>query len=155
MGVIYKTLKALKPGAEFVGEQWPKFGTEDFKPFISALLATDGEALYTSIWAIELVTLQRQLVEIGAYKKFKAVVSSLGYSMDVAYALGRDYPVAELGTWVSGRYIWLYPPTAINKEFVEKFKTRYGRCPVYSAETTYSAIYMIKAAIEQAEGFRP
>jgi branched-chain amino acid transport system substrate-binding protein len=79
-----KTLKKLRPDVEFVGEQWPKFGTEDFKPFISALMATDGEALFTSIWAIELVTLQRQLVEMGGYRKFKAVISSLGYSMDGA-----------------------------------------------------------------------
>jgi len=143
------TLKQLRPDVEFVEEQWPKFGTEDFKPFIGALLASDAEALFTTIWAIELVTLQRQLVEMGGYKKFKAVISTLGYSMDVAYALGRDYPVAELGTWVSGRYIWMYPPTDVNKKFVEKFKARYGKYPAYSAETTYSAIYLIKKALEE------
>lgn len=149
------TLKKLRPDVEFVGEQWPKFGTEDFKPYISALLATDAEALYTSIWAIELVTLQRQLVEMGGYKKFRAVVSSLGYSMDVAYSLGKDYPVAELGTWVSGRYVWLYPPTSVNKQFIERFKSRYGKYPPYSAETTYSAIYMLKAALEEAVSLDP
>jgi branched-chain amino acid transport system substrate-binding protein len=150
-----KTLKKLRPDVEFVGEQWPKFGTEDFKPFISALMATDGEALFTSIWAIELVTLQRQLVEMGGYRKFKAVISTLGYSVDVAYALGRDYPTAELGTWVSGRYMWLYPPTPVNREFVDKFKARYGRYPAYSAETTYTAIYMLKAAIEETVSLDP
>jgi branched-chain amino acid transport system substrate-binding protein len=150
-----KTLKSFRPDVEFVGEQWPKFGTEDFKPFISALLGTDGEALYTSIWAIELITLQRQMIEMGAYKKFRAVISSLGYSMDVAYALGKDYPTAELGTWVSGRYIWLYPPTDLNKSFVDRFRSKYGKYPAYSSETTYSAIYMIKAAVEQAESLDP
>jgi branched-chain amino acid transport system substrate-binding protein len=150
-----KTLKAFRPDVEFVGEQWPKFGTEDFKPFISALMATDGEALYTSIWAIELIALQRQLVEMGGYRKFKAVISTLGYSMDVAYSLGHNYPVAELGTWVSGRYIWPYPQTRVNKEFVDKFKSKYGRYPAYSAETTYSAIYMLKAALEEAATLEP
>ena len=150
-----QTLKSLRPDVEFLAEQWPKFGTEDFKPFISALLATDGEALFTSIWAIELVTLQRQLVEMGGYRKFKAVISTLGYSMDVAYALGRDYPGAELGTWVSGRYIWQYPPTSVNKSFVESVRTRYGRYPAYSLENTYSAIYMIKAALEETVTLDP
>ena len=150
-----KTLKALRPDVEFVGEQWAKFGTEDFKPFISALMATDGEALFTTEWAIEGVTLYRQLVEMGALKKFKAIINPMGYSLDVAYALGRDYPTAELGTWVSGRYVWLYPPTPVNREFVDKFKARYGRYPAYSAETTYTAIYMLKAALEETVSLDP
>jgi len=153
--LFQETLKKLRPDVEFVAEQWPKFGTEDFRPFISALLASDAEALFTSIWAIELVTLQRQLVEMGGYRKFKAVISTLGYSMDVAYALGKDYPVAELGTWVSGRYVWLYPPTSINKEFVDRFKSRWGKLPAYSSETTYAAIYLIKAALEEAVTLDP
>lgn len=143
-----KTLKTLRPDVEFVIEQWPKFGTEDFRPFISALLASDAEALFTSIWAIELVILQRQLVEMGGYKKFKAVISSLGYSTDVVYALGGEYPTAELGTWVSGRYVWPYPPTPVNKTFVDSFKAKWGKLPAYSAETTYAAVYLIKAALE-------
>ncbi|MEM0262509.1 MAG: ABC transporter substrate-binding protein [Nitrososphaerota archaeon] len=150
-----KTLKTLRPDVEFVSEQWPKFGTEDFTPFISALLASDAEALHTSIWAVELVTLQRQLVAMGGYRKFKAVISTLGYSMDVAYSLGAGYPTAELGTWVSARYIWLYPPTEINREFVNRFKARWGRLPAYSAETTYSAVYMIKAALENSASLDP
>lgn len=150
-----KTLKTLRPDVEFVTAHWPKFGTEDFTPFISALLASDAEALHTSIWAIELVTLQRQLTAMGGYKKFKAVISTLGYSMDVVYALGADYPTAELGTWVSARYMWLYPPTKINREFVDRFKARWGRLPAYSAETTYSAIYMLKAALENAVSLDP
>ncbi|MDM7275615.1 MAG: ABC transporter substrate-binding protein [Thermoprotei archaeon] len=150
-----KTLKALRPDVEFVVDQWPKFGTEDFTPFISALLASDAEALFTSIWAIELVTLQRQLTIMGGYKKFRAVISTLGYSMDVAYSLGTDYPTAELGTWVSARYMWPYPPTKANKDFVDRFKARWGRLPAYSAETTYSAIYMLKAALENAATLDP
>jgi branched-chain amino acid transport system substrate-binding protein len=38
--------------------------------------------------------------------------------MDVAYGLGKAYPMTQHGTWVSGRYVWFYPPTDINKRFV-------------------------------------
>ncbi|MEM1546929.1 MAG: ABC transporter substrate-binding protein [Candidatus Methanomethylicia archaeon] len=148
-----KTLKSYRPDAEFVSEQWAKFGTTDFSPFISTVLATDAEGLFTTEWAIELKTLQTQAVEMGLYRKIKAIINPMGYSMDIAYMLGASYPTAEYGTWVSGRYIWPYPPTTVNKEFVERFRRRWGRYPAYSAETTYSAIYLIKYALEKVGTF--
>jgi branched-chain amino acid transport system substrate-binding protein len=145
------TLKALRPDVEFVSEQWnPSPGTTDFSKWISAVMATDAEGLFTVNWAVEAITLHKQATELGLYKKLKAVFNPMGYSMDVAYGLGKDYPRLEYGTWVSGRYVWFYPPTEINKRFVDAFTRRWGRLPAYSAETTYTAIYMIKTAIEKA-----
>jgi branched-chain amino acid transport system substrate-binding protein len=144
------TLKALRPDAEFVSEQWnPSPGTTDFTKWISAVMATDAEGLFTVNWAVEAITLHRQAVELGFYRKIKAVFNPMGYSMDVAYGLGKDYPRLEHGMWVSGRYVWFYPPTDVNKRFVDACVKRWGRLPAYSTETTYSAIYMIKAAIER------
>jgi branched-chain amino acid transport system substrate-binding protein len=144
------TLKALRPDVEFVSEQWnPSPGTTDFTKWISAVMATDAEGLFTANWAVEAITFHRQSIELGLYKKLKAVFNPLGYSMDVAYGLGKEYPKLENGMWVSGRYVWFYPPTDINSKFVDTFVKRWGRLPAYSAETTYSAIYMIKAAIEK------
>ncbi|MGC9069404.1 MAG: ABC transporter substrate-binding protein [Thermoprotei archaeon] len=149
---FFKTaLKALRPDVEFVSEQWnPSPGTTDFTKWISAVMATDAEGLFTANWAIELITLHKQAMELGLYKKIKAAINPLGYSMDVAYGLGKNYPKLDYGTWVSGRYVWFYPPTDVNKGFVNAFVKRWGKLPAYSSETTYTAIYMIKTAIEKA-----
>lgn len=144
-----ETLSRLRPDVEFVAEQFNKSpGTTDFGPFISAVMASDAEGLFSSNWALEAATMHKQLKALGAYNKLQAVINPMGYSMDVAYELGADYPTAPLGTWVSGRYVWFYPYTEINKRFVSSFKTKYGRYPPYSAETTYTAIYLIKSALE-------
>lgn len=145
------TLKALRPDVEFVSEQWnPSPGTTDFSKWIGAVMGTDAEGIFTSNWAGEALTFHKQALELGLYNKVKAVINPLGYSMDVAYGLGKDYPKAQYGTWVSGRYVWFYPPTPINKRFVDAFVNKWGKLPPYSAETTYTAIYLLKGAIEKA-----
>ena len=53
--------------------------------------------------------------------------------------------------WATARYIWNWPDTPENKAFVARFKRRWGRLPNYSAETTYSAVYALKVAVEKAK----
>ncbi len=143
------TLKKLRPDVEITTEQWAKFGTTDFSPYISAVQASGAEALYTSEWALEVVTLHKQATDLGLYKSLKTVINPLGYATDVAYELGANYPTLPLGTWVSGRYVWPYPPSDINTKFVNDFKQRWGKYPAYSAECTYTAVYLIKQTIEK------
>jgi len=145
------TLKALRPDVEFVSEQWnPSPGTTDFSKWISAVMATDAEGLFTTNWGVEVITFHRQAVELGLYRRIKAVINPMGYAMDVAYSLGRAFPALPNGTWVGARYLWFYPPTDINKRFVDAFVKRWGRLPSYPAEGAYTAIYTIKAAVEKA-----
>ncbi|MEM1945625.1 MAG: ABC transporter substrate-binding protein [Candidatus Caldarchaeum sp.] len=149
-----KTLSSLKPDVEFVSEQFNKSpGTTDFSPFISAVLAAGAEGVFSANWALEAATMHKQLRSLGAYDRLLAVINPMGYSMDVAYELGAEYPTAKYGTWVSGRYVWFYPATEINRRFVEAFRKRWGKYPPYSSETTYTAIYLIKAALESAGTF--
>ncbi|MCX8201703.1 MAG: ABC transporter substrate-binding protein, partial [Candidatus Caldarchaeum sp.] len=99
-------LSALRPDVEFVAEQFNRSpGTTDFGPFISAVLASGAEGLFSVNWALEAATMHKQLKTLGAYDRLQTVINPMGYSMDVAYELGADYPTARLGTWVSGRYV--------------------------------------------------
>ncbi len=144
-----ETLSKLRNDVEFVSEQFNRSpGTTDFSPFLSAALAAGAEGIFTTNWALEGVTMHRQMKSLGVYDQIGAVIMPMGYSMDVVYELGHEYPTAKYGTWVSGRYVWFYPYTTINQRFVENFRKRWGRYPAYSSETTYTALYMIKAAIE-------
>ena len=74
-------------------------------------------------------------------------MNPMGAAMDVLEGLGDEYPT---GLWASCRYWFLYPPTNENESFVERFYKRWNVYPHYSSETSYSAIYAIKAAVEKA-----
>jgi branched-chain amino acid transport system substrate-binding protein len=143
-------LKTLRPDAEFVIEQWfPSPGTTDFTKYISAIMATDAEGLFTVAFSGEAIAFYRQAMQLGLFRKLKAIINSPGYQPDIPYALGKDYPRLELGTWVSGNdYIWIYPPSSINERFVRAYVNRWGKVPGAGGEPTYTAIYMIKAALE-------
>jgi branched-chain amino acid transport system substrate-binding protein len=72
---------------------------------------------------------------------------AMGSAMDVLQGLGADYPD---GIWASGRYYFGYPDTPENKRFVETFRKRWDTYPSYPSETSYTALYAIKKAVEKA-----
>ncbi len=141
------TLKRLRPDVEFVSESWAHFGTVDFSSHISKVMSSNAEGFFTTEWAGELISLINQGKKFGLFKKFKEVLLSLGGAMDVVEALGKDYPE---GTWISCRYWYEYPPTNENSSFVKRFHDRWKRFPHYVSETSYSAIYAYKTAVERA-----
>jgi branched-chain amino acid transport system substrate-binding protein len=79
----------------------------------------------------------------------------MGGSVDVLQGIAREVEADKFKgkLWASARYIHNYPVTPENKAFVGKFLKRWVRYPNYSAETSYSSIYVIKAALEKAKSF--
>jgi branched-chain amino acid transport system substrate-binding protein len=141
------TLGKLKPGLDFSTESFAPFGTTDFRSHINTIMDAAPEGLYSTEWAGELITFVRQGKEAGLFDKVKHVIFPVGAAMDVLEGLGKDLPD---GIWISGRYFFLYPDTATNKEWVARFHKRYNRYPAYVAETAYSSVHAIKAAVEKA-----
>ncbi len=148
-----KTLKKLRPDVEFVGEAWAKIGTTDFKPFISSILDKKPDGIHTVEWGVDLFTFVRQSIEMGLFDAVKydggyAWINPMGYSIDAMEALAKEYPE---GAWVSGRYVWQYPPTPLNAHFVKAHYKRWGHFPAYSGTTSYTAVYLIKKLVEATE----
>ena len=145
-----KTLSKLRPDVEFVAEAWAKIGTTDFTPLISSILEKKPDGIHTVEWGIDLFTFVRQAKQTGLFDAVKyeggyAWINPMGYSIDAMEALRTEYPE---GCWVSGRYIWMYPDTPLNRHFVKAHLDRWGHYPAYSGETSYTAVYLIKKLIE-------
>jgi len=148
--LFQKTLSKLRPDVEFVAEAWAKIGTTDFSPYISSIMEKKPEGIHTVEWGVDLFTFVRQAKQMGLFDAVKydggyAWINPMGYSIDAMEALKSEYPE---GCWVSGRYVWMYPDTALNKKFVKAHLDRWGHYPAYSGETSYTAVYLIKKLIE-------
>jgi len=141
------TLKRLKPDVEFVGESFAKFGTVDFSSHISKVMGTGPEAIFSTEWGGEAVTMIKQAKLFKVFEQTKAFMCAMGAAMDVLQGLGADYPD---GAWASGRYYFLYPESPENRRFVEGFRKRWNTFPSYVSETSYAALYAIKKAVEKA-----
>lgn len=147
------TLKKFRPDVEFVAAAWAPFGTTDFSSHISAVMSQKPDGIFSTPWAGEGVTLIRQSLLQGVFEQAKAWWQAMGGSVDVLEGIAPDVKADKFHgkLWATARYIHNWPDTPENKAFVERFRKRWNRFPNYSAETTYSAIMITKAAVEKAK----
>jgi len=147
-----ETLRKYRPDAEFVAAAWAPFLTLDFSPHVSAVMAQKPDGIFSTPWAGEAVQLLRQALIQGVFDQVQAWWQAMGGSVDVlegvASEVQRDRFKGKL--WATARYIHNWPDTPENKAFIERFRKRWVRLPNYSAETTYSAFLIMKAAVEKA-----
>lgn len=147
-----ETLKKHRPDVEFVGEAWAPFLTLDFSPHISAVMAQKPDAIFATPWAGEAVQLLRQALIQGVFDNVQAWWQAMGGSVDVLEGITAEVQKDRFKgkLWATARYIHNWPDTPENKAFIERFRKRWNRFPNYSAETTYSTLFIIKAAVEKA-----
>lgn len=147
-----ETLKKFRPDVEFVAATWAPFLTLDFSPHVSAVMAAQPDAIFSTPWAGEAVTLLRQALLQGVFDRTQVWWQAMGGSVDVLEGIAGEVRENKFKgkLWATARYIHNWPDTPENKAFVDRFQKRWGRLPNYSAETTYSAIMITKAAVEKA-----
>jgi branched-chain amino acid transport system substrate-binding protein len=131
---------------------FPKFGAEDFTPFINAVMAAKPDGVMISLWGGDLVNFVRQATQLGYFKQGFKNFYAVGAATEVLTALGDQMPE---GQWLATRYWYDSWDTPLNKQFVADYKKAYGHPPSYNAEQAYMAIHLFKAAIEKAGSVEP
>jgi branched-chain amino acid transport system substrate-binding protein len=147
-----ETMKKFRPDVEFVAAAWAPFLTMDFSPHIAAVMAANPDGIIATPWAGEAVMLLRQAVLQGVFDKVQVWFQGMGGSVDVLEGIAREVQDDKFKgkLWATARYIHNWPNTEANRSFVARFQKRWNRLPNYSAETTYSAVFITKAALEKA-----
>ncbi len=147
------TMKKFRPDAEFVAAAWTPFWTMDFSPHLSSVMAQKPDVIISTPWAGEAVMLLRQAMLQGVFDQIQGWWQAMGGSVDVLEGITREAQQDKFKgkLWATARYIHNWPDTPENKAFNNRFQSRWGRLPNYSAETTYSAILITKAAVEKAK----
>lgn len=143
-----KYLKARKPDMQFMSETaFPRFGAEDFVPFINSVMQSKPEGVLISLWGGDLVNFVRQARSLGFFDQNYQILLTLGAATEVLTALGEQMPQ---GVWAGTRYWFAAHDNPINNSFVQKYFERYKVPPSYNAGNAYAAVYLYKAAIEKA-----
>lgn len=131
-------------GKEWLGEEFPPFGADDFGPFFNAIDETDPEVV---------------IAYIASVPKFVNQMAEFGYRDDVVLAgtghlteyqlLDAIGPPAGEGILAAAWYSHDID-TDMNRSFNDAFRSEYDHPPQRHAESNYSAVKMIAAAIENA-----
>jgi branched-chain amino acid transport system substrate-binding protein len=120
---FWKGLSKNKPDVEKIGEAWPKLQETDYTPYLTALAAKKPEAVYIAFGASGLIALMKQAKLFGLTEKFPVFVFGLADSVFPKF-LGESMPADVYG---GSNYLWYYPDTPENKEFVKQCAAYTGK----------------------------
>jgi branched-chain amino acid transport system substrate-binding protein len=144
-------LKKLTPGKlDVVSEAWPKLGTTEFTAHITKTISAKPDLLYVSVWGGDYIAFYKQALRYDLFKKMK-VATSLAFGV-APHAIGKDHPEGIVAG-VHANYHFLHPAGnrwPLNVQFVKRFHDRWKEYPNFEAEGAYTALYMLKLAIEKA-----
>jgi branched-chain amino acid transport system substrate-binding protein len=140
----------LLPGSQIVMEGWPKLGTTDFTAHITKAISAKPDMLFTSVWGGDYIAFYKQALGYGLFKKMKyATTLALGVA---PHAIGKDHPEGIIGG-CHANYYFTFPAGKkwpLNNDFVNRYYARWKEYPNFQAEGAYSALHILKLAIERA-----
>jgi branched-chain amino acid transport system substrate-binding protein len=134
-------------GGQVVQKIWPPLGTKDFGPFIPTIKPA-SDAIFTVMVGPMSLQFPKQLAEAGVKKP----VIGAGTSYD-------EFVLPSMGEEVLGHVSALQYSAAIdtpkNREFVRKYREKYGKVPSYYSESNYTTAQMIHEVMKQTKGKWP
>ncbi|PYM73724.1 MAG: hypothetical protein DME03_15060, partial [Candidatus Rokuibacteriota bacterium] len=149
-------LKKLKPDVEFVQLNWPKLGESDHSSYITALLQSGAEGLFSSVWGAQSIAFVKQARPFGLFEKMRLVAPSVG-NPDELDPLGKEAPVGAIATpfaWYDAGLHKRHPKLeAWTKKYTE-WATAKGLKdpqPKLGASWGYASAYIIAEAIKRAK----
>jgi branched-chain amino acid transport system substrate-binding protein len=144
---FWTELKKLKPNVELVKEAFSPLGTPDFKPYISAILASGAEASYSSLWGGDWISFAKQGKAMGYFEKVKDIGQDHG-NIEASLALGKEMPE---GILAGSHYPFWALKTKKSQEFVDKFRDKTGMYPGVGAAGGYVIVNCLAQAMTKAK----
>jgi len=131
---------------EIVYNVFTPFGKGDYKPYITSLLESGAEGVFTSLWTGDLINFIKQAKPFGFFKKIRAFVNNT-----TAHATAIGLGDEMIPFWGEARYYPFYRQTPMNIQFIKMYKEKYGTYPEADVGAEcYAAVMALKKAIELA-----
>jgi len=137
----------LKPDVKVEAELFPKLFAGEYTAEISRLLAAKPDVVHSSFWNGDILSFTKQAAPRGLFTQ-STVIFSAGEHM--LQDLGKDVPEGVV-IGARGDHWFLHNPNdPMHKEFVEGYRAKFGRYPIYPSYHMYQALAGVKAAYEKA-----
>ncbi len=143
--MFFESYQKLVPDVKVVGDVWGKLGTQEFTSYLTAILNSDADLIYTCFYGGDSLTMLKQSIALGLNGKIPMVGHWHG-TVEVTPSFNADfYPKKTIGC---GQYPFWGLDIPENKKFVERIKSKYGVYPGY-AVNGYSFVHAMAKAIKK------
>ena len=139
-----ETIQAEGQGIEIVEQQFPELGEADLQPFITSILSAQPDAVYSPLFAGDLVTFTQQAANLGF---FDQVFFTALYETDALQELGDQYDLEGVRGYSRCPFTIDTPQMAA---FVEVYSEQYGEVPSDWACMAYDAVKLWAGVTEEA-----
>jgi branched-chain amino acid transport system substrate-binding protein len=143
LGVAY--IKKMIPEIEVLGDSWPPIDEKDFSPYITKIMASGADALYSFLFGGTQIGFIKQATQFGLLDKISYAGGD--FTPVNVRPLGKEGAEGMLGY---SQYEWNIPNIEENSAFNEKFEQRYGKKAYGYAALPYSNLLMLAAAVNKA-----
>lgn len=137
----------IEAGGKILKEVYPKVGTMDYAPFLTAIDIKGAEAVYPWYSGTDAVRFVQQYQEFGLKKRLP-LYSQVTIVDDPYLSSIGD---AAIGIIASTHYP-VNADTPANQAFVKAYRSKYNEHPSRYSEYGYTAGKMITAALDAAKG---
>lgn len=139
-----RKVKELNPSIEIVGELFHKAGEKDFAPYVSQIIGSGAEVVWTPNWGNDLTLFIKQGRTLGMKAKIACYYLNDEYLIE---SVADDSAI--IGNITAEAYM-LTIPTEKNKEFIEGFYKEKGYYPSWLRGKAYTAVMFWAEAIKKA-----
>ena len=139
-----KKLKELNPNVEIINPIFHKIGEKDFAPYVSQIIESGAEMIFSPNWGNDLTLLIKQGKSLGLKAK---VVSYYLNDPFLVKGIADDDAIAGNAT---GDSYMITIPTPENKAFVEQFHKDKGYYPTGLNGKSYASIMFWAEAVKKA-----
>src|SRR5258708_26573293 len=140
-----KLMSKAQPGVEFIAEQAPPLGKIDAGAVVQALLDAKPDAIFSSLFAVDLQKFIREGNTRGLFKS-TAVFNLLAGEPEYLDTFQDETPD---GWWVTG-YPWSEINTPLHGKFRDAYQKRWGDYPRAGSVVGYAALYTAASALRKA-----
>jgi len=140
-----KLMSQAQPGVEFIAEQAPPLGKIDAGAVVQALLDAKPDAIFSSLFAVDLQKFVREGNTRGLFKN-TPVFNLIAGEPEYLDTLKEETPD---GWWVTG-YPWSEINTPAHTRFRDAYQKRWKDYPRVGSVVGYSAMYTVANALRKA-----
>ena len=137
-------IKKLNPSIEIVAEVYHPLGEKDYGPYVSRIVASGADLVFTTSWGNDLTLLVKQAKPFGLKAKFAGYYLS---DEETVSAIGESELL--VGSIASETYM-VTIPTEENKKFVEGYYKDKGSYPFWLRGKSYNGTMFWAEALKKA-----